>query len=158
MVTFGRRPRPNLLLRPKRYVVWRRYVTMKIRELADAESEESGGDVQESTAMKKTGFAGDIGDQVVTANEVTFRSGERTRLHEHTYGQLLYVTSGRGVVATEDEEREVETGDLIFFEPGEVHWHGTSRDNPSEFTHLTVVVRDEVGQDTTAVGDLEDWE
>lgn len=131
---------------------------MEIRELADAEPEESGGDVQESTAMKKTGLVGDIGNQVVTVNEVTFRPGERTRLHEHTYGQLLYVTSGRGVVATEDEEREVTEGDLIFLEPNEVHWHGTSREDPQEFTHLTVVVRNEVDLDTTAVGDIDEWE
>ena len=130
---------------------------MEIRGVADVEPEESGGDVQESTALKKTGLVGDTGDQVVTANVVTFRPGERTRLHEHTYGQLLYVTSGRGVVATEDEEREVTEGDQVFFEPGEVHWHGTSRDDPEEFSHLTVVIRDEEGQDTTPVGDIEDW-
>lgn len=130
---------------------------MEIRALGAMDAEEVGGDVQESTALKKTGLAGDLGEQVVTANEVTFRPGERTRLHEHTYGQLLYVTRGRGVAATEDEEREVEAGDLVFFEPGEVHWHGTARDDPSEFAHLTVVVRDDVGQDTTAVGDIDDW-
>lgn len=128
---------------------------MEITNLREVEQVESGGDVQESVMLKREGVVGDIGEQVVTVSEVTFRPGERTRLHEHTYGQTLYVTGGQGIVATEDEEYEVSEGDLIFIPPGEVHWHGTAHEDPVEFSHLTYVVRDEVGQDTTAVGDIE---
>lgn len=128
---------------------------MQVQKLSEVDIEEVGGDVQESTALKKEGLVGDVGDQVVTANEVTFRPGKRTNMHKHTHGQLLYVTGGRGVVGTEDEQYTVERGDLVFFHPGEVHWHGTSREDPAEFSHLTVVLRDGVGEGTIAVGDDE---
>lgn len=77
-------------------------------------------------------------------------------MHKHTYGQLLYVTACQGVVGTEDEQYTVEPGDIVFFDPGEVHWHGTSREDPTEFSHLTVVLRDDVGEGTVAVGEHEE--
>lgn len=129
---------------------------MEIRRLSAVDPEEAGGDVQESTVLKREGIVGDIGDRVVTVSEVTFRPGERTRLHTHDYGQVLYVTRGEGVVATVDETHTVCEGDLIFVPPDEVHWHGTARDDPVEFAHITYVVRDAVGEGTTAVGDIVD--
>lgn len=129
---------------------------MEIRKLSEVEPEERGGAVQESTALKKDGIVGHVGEQVVTVNEVTFRPGERTKMHKHTYGQVLYVTRGSGVVATADEEHPVDEGDLIFIQPGKAHWHGTAHEDPVKFTHITYVIRDEPGKDTTPVGDIEE--
>lgn len=126
---------------------------MEIGRPQDAEAETIGGPVQESTAEKRAGVVGDLGDRVVTVSEVTFRPGERTALHYHTYGQVLFVTAGPGYVGTEDEEIRVEAGDVIFFSPGEVHWHGTGPNATESFSHLTYVIRDEVGEDTVAVTD-----
>ena len=67
---------------------------------------------------------------------VSFGKGTRNKFHAHASGQILIVTSGRGIVATETEQREVTVGDVIFFAPGEVHWHGATAD--SEFAHIYV--------------------
>lgn len=129
---------------------------MDITKLSDVESETIGGPVQESVAHKKEGIIGAFDDKVITVSEVTFKPGERTNMHYHTYGQVLYVTDGTGMVGKEGEEREVEEGDLVFFEPGEVHWHGTGRDADSDFSHLVYVIREEVGKDTIAVEETEE--
>jgi quercetin dioxygenase-like cupin family protein len=67
---------------------------------------------------------------------VTFGKGIRNKFHTHESEQILIVTSGRGYVATESEKIEVGPGDVIFFGPGEVHWHGATPD--SEFAHIYV--------------------
>lgn len=56
--------------------------------------------------------------------EVTFKAGARNRLHSHTTDQILIVTGGLGIVATESEEREIAAGDVAFIPAGERHWHG----------------------------------
>ena len=67
---------------------------------------------------------------------VTFGKGLRNKFHTHQSDQILIVTSGRGIVATEQEQREVTVGDVIFFKAGEVHWHGATKD--SDFSHIYV--------------------
>jgi quercetin dioxygenase-like cupin family protein len=67
---------------------------------------------------------------------VHFRPGGRTRPHVHGAGQMLVVTSGRGVVANESSRRLVEAGDVVAVMPGEWHWHGATPD--SAMTHVTV--------------------
>ncbi len=67
---------------------------------------------------------------------VTFGSGARLNFHTHNYEQILYVTEGKGIVATRSEEVTVTPGTCIFIEPGEVHWHGAADD--SSFSHLAI--------------------
>ncbi len=69
---------------------------------------------------------------------VTFGKGTRNKLHTHESAQVLIVTQGRGLVATETEQREVAVGDVIFFAAGEPHWHGAGPD--SEFAHIYVML------------------
>jgi quercetin dioxygenase-like cupin family protein len=124
---------------------------MDIKKLSNVESETIDGPVQESKANKKEGIVGEFNNKFITVSEVTFQPGERTNLHYHTYGQVLYITNGPGRVGTEDDEYKVEKGDVVFFEPGEVHWHGTGETAESNFSHLVYVIRDEVGEDTIAI-------
>lgn len=70
---------------------------------------------------------------------VNFPPGVRNRLHTHDHEQILFVTEGRGIVATENEEREVVPGDLILIPAGERHWHGATEN--SRFAHLYVISR-----------------
>lgn len=126
---------------------------MEVTRLSDADPEVMDGPVQSSTAHVRRGIVGDIGDRVVTVSEVTFRPGERTVMHTHDYGQVLFVTGGTGTVGTHHEEHEVGAGDLVFFPPGEVHWHGTPENATESFSHLTFVVRDEPGTGTTVATD-----
>jgi quercetin dioxygenase-like cupin family protein len=67
---------------------------------------------------------------------VSFGPGARLNFHAHTYEQILYVTEGRGIVATKDKEYTVKPGATIFIQPGEVHWHGATKD--ASFAHIAI--------------------
>ena len=58
---------------------------------------------------------------------VTFEPGARTAWHTHPLGQTLIVTFGLGRVQREGGAvEEIRPGDVVWFEPGEKHWHGAS--------------------------------
>jgi quercetin dioxygenase-like cupin family protein len=58
---------------------------------------------------------------------VTFEPGARTAWHTHPLGQTLIVTSGCGWVQRERGSiEEIRPGDVVWFEPGEKHWHGAT--------------------------------
>ena len=68
---------------------------------------------------------------------VTFEPGARTAWHTHPLGQTLIVTAGCGRVQREGGPiEEIRPGDVVWFPPGEKHWHGAS---PStSMTHIAV--------------------
>ena len=72
-------------------------------------------------------------------NVVNFGRGVRLKFHAHDSEQILIVTAGNGIVATEQEERMVTPGDVIFIPAGEKHWHGAAAD--SEFSHIFIYRR-----------------
>ncbi|MDB5112290.1 MAG: Cupin domain protein [Mucilaginibacter sp.] len=58
---------------------------------------------------------------------VTFEPGARTVWHTHPLGQTLIVTTGSGWVQREGEaKQEIHQGDVVYFTPGEKHWHGAT--------------------------------
>lgn len=58
---------------------------------------------------------------------VTFEPGARTAWHTHPLGQTLIVTSGAGWVQRWGGPREdIRPGDVVWFPPGEKHWHGAT--------------------------------
>ncbi len=58
---------------------------------------------------------------------VTFEPGARTAWHTHPLGQTLIVTAGCGWVQREGGPvEEIRPGDVVWFEPGEKHWHGAA--------------------------------
>jgi quercetin dioxygenase-like cupin family protein len=58
---------------------------------------------------------------------VTFEPGARTAWHTHPLGQTLIVTAGLGRVQREGGPiEEIRPGDVVWFPPGEKHWHGAS--------------------------------
>ena len=68
---------------------------------------------------------------------VTFEPGGRTAWHTHPLGQLLIGTFGEGWVQLEGGPKEViRAGDLVWFEPGEKHWHGATDKNA--MTHVAI--------------------
>jgi len=71
-----------------------------------------------------------------TMNVVNFGRGVRNKFHVHESDQILIVTAGKGIVATEQEHRVVSVGDIILFPAGEKHWHGATED--SEFSHIYI--------------------
>ncbi len=68
--------------------------------------------------------------------QVNFGPGVRNKFHTHTTEQILIVTEGKGIVATDKEEITVGIGDVIFFPAGEKHWHGAVKD--CTFSHIYV--------------------
>lgn len=70
-------------------------------------------------------------------NSVTFEPGARTAWHTHPLGQVLVVTAGCGRVQREDGPiEETRPGDVVWFEPGERHWHGASP--TAAMTHIAI--------------------
>lgn len=68
---------------------------------------------------------------------VTFEPGARTAWHTHPLGQTLIVTNGCGYVQREgDGIKEIYAGDIIYFPPGEKHWHGATATNA--MSHIAV--------------------
>ncbi len=73
----------------------------------------------------------------VAAASVTFQPGARTAWHTHPLGQTLIVTAGVGRVQREGGPvEEIRAGDVIWFEPGERHWHGASPN--LAMTHIAI--------------------
>ena len=63
----------------------------------------------------------------VVGSSVTFEPGARTAWHTHPLGQTLIVTAGRGRVQRWGGPIEdIHPGDVVWFEPGEKHWHGAA--------------------------------
>ncbi len=69
-------------------------------------------------------------------NVVNFSPGARTKFHTHTCDQILYVTSGAGLVGTRDEEVEINEGDTALIPAGEEHRHGAT--DGSDFSHISL--------------------
>jgi 4-carboxymuconolactone decarboxylase len=72
--------------------------------------------------------------------QVNFDRGVRNKFHSHTIEQVLIVTEGKGIVATDKEEIAVVPGDIIFIPAGEKHWHGAAKG--VTFSHLYVMSPD----------------
>ena len=77
-------------------------------------------------------------------SNVNFSRGARNKFHTHSSDQVLLVTSGTGIVATEDGENVVTVGDLIHIPAGEKHWHGATKD--SAFSHISLTQVGSTGQ------------
>jgi len=73
----------------------------------------------------------------VQGASVTFEPGARTAWHTHPLGQTLIVTAGVGRAQREGGTvEEIRPGDVVWFAPGEKHWHGAA---PSTaMTHIAI--------------------
>jgi quercetin dioxygenase-like cupin family protein len=70
-------------------------------------------------------------------NAVTFEPGARTAWHTHPLGQILIVTAGCGRAQREGAPiEEIRPGDVVFFAPGEKHWHGAAP--TTAMTHIAI--------------------
>ena len=86
----------------------------------------------------------------VSGATVTFEPGARTAWHTHPLGQTLIVIAGLGRAQREGGPvEEIRPGDIVWFEPGEKHWHGAAP--ATAMTHIAIAER----QDGKAVDWLE---
>lgn len=76
----------------------------------------------------------------VAGASVTFEPGARTAWHTHPLGQTLIVTAGCGRAQRwGGPVEEIRPGDVIWFSPGEKHWHGAAA--ATAMTHLAIQER-----------------
>jgi quercetin dioxygenase-like cupin family protein len=76
----------------------------------------------------------------VSCASVTFEPGARTAWHTHPLGQTLIVTSGCGWAQRDGGSiEEIHPGDVVWFAPGERHWHGATP--TTAMTHIAIQER-----------------
>jgi quercetin dioxygenase-like cupin family protein len=76
----------------------------------------------------------------VAGASVTFEPGARTAWHTHPLGQTLIVTAGCGLAQREGGRvEEIRPGDVVWFAPGEKHWHGATA--TTAMTHIAIQER-----------------
>lgn len=87
-------------------------------------------------------------DPVLTADgnavaAVFFPPGVRTNWHVHEHGQFLFVTSGHGYAQTRGGSGSLlSPGDVVWFPPGEEHWHGALSDTCLAHTAVSLGTTD----------------
>jgi quercetin dioxygenase-like cupin family protein len=68
---------------------------------------------------------------------VTFEPGARTSRHTHPLGQTPIVMAGCGLAQRWGGSIEqIRPGDVVWFEPGEKHWHGATA--TTAMTHIAI--------------------
>ena len=68
---------------------------------------------------------------------VSFEPGARTAWHTHPLGQTLIVTWGCGRAQRwGGAVEEIRPGDVVWFAPGEKHWHGAGP--KTAMTHIAI--------------------
>ena len=68
---------------------------------------------------------------------VTFEPGARTAWHTHPLGQTLIVLSGLGRCQRDGGPvEEIRPGDIVWFSPGEKHWHGAGPE--TAMSHIAI--------------------
>lgn len=76
----------------------------------------------------------------VQCASVTFEPGARTAWHTHPLGQTLVVTAGCGRARRWGGPiEEIRPGDVVWFPPGEKHWHGAAP--ATAMTHIAIQER-----------------
>ena len=74
---------------------------------------------------------------LLRVTEVTFPAGARNKWHKHAADQVLIVTAGQGIIATDAEERTITPGDVVLIRANEKHWHGATAD--TAMTHYAIL-------------------
>jgi quercetin dioxygenase-like cupin family protein len=76
--------------------------------------------------------------KLFSLQQVNFGKGVRNKLHVHEGDNVLIVTKGKGIVATDKEQFEVGVGDIVFVPAGEKNSHGAAPG--STYSHITLRV------------------
>ena len=82
----------------------------------------------------------------VASKDFNFGPGARNKMHTHSSDQVLFVTAGKGTIATETERQVIVPGDVVHIPSEEKHWHGATPD--SAFSHIALTAK---GSTTTQV-------
>jgi quercetin dioxygenase-like cupin family protein len=109
---------------------------MQIKRCGSQPSAKGPADYFTGTVRIDAPFAGEDPARVGGAT-VTFEPGARTAWHTHPLGQTLLVASGLGWAQREGSPvEEIRSGDIVWFAPGEKHWHGAT--STTAMTHIAI--------------------
>jgi quercetin dioxygenase-like cupin family protein len=110
---------------------------LKVIDVDETPSEDAvGGIFEGGTVNMKTLIDKHVGAKETRVAIVTFPPGARTKMHIHNHEQILYILSGKGIVANEQEEHPATPGTIFLIPAGEKHWHGATQE--SDFSHLYI--------------------
>jgi quercetin dioxygenase-like cupin family protein len=109
---------------------------MKVVRVGDSNEEPANAPIFTGTVNRR-GLIDAETSPAVSVGLVHFTDGGRTKRHTHTGDQILYITSGQGVVATDDQENDVSAGDIVHVPAGEIHWHGSRPGG--DMSHLSIL-------------------
>src|SRR5579871_4979789 len=109
---------------------------MDIKRAGSQPSNKGSGDYFTGTVRIDPLFQADAPARAVEVC-VTFEPGSRTAWHTHPLGQTLIVTAGFGrAQCWGGPIEDIRPGDVIWFPPGEKHWHGASA--TTAMTHIAL--------------------
>jgi quercetin dioxygenase-like cupin family protein len=110
--------------------------TMEIKRIGSQPSSQGSTDYFTGTVRIDPLFEAPDPARVRGAS-VTFEPGARTAWHTHPLGQTLIVTSGLGLAQRWGGPiEEIRPGDVVWFPPGEKHWHGATP--TTVVTHIAI--------------------
>ena len=117
---------------------WQDMMALEAIHIDEAHSEDRVGGVFEGgTVSMKTLIDKQVGAEETTVAIVTFPPGARTKIHVHDHEQILFILSGKGIVANEQEEHIATPGTVFLIPAGEKHWHGATQE--TSFSHLYIL-------------------
>ena len=121
---------------------------MRIVRIAEVPEEAANSPLMMGGAVTRQAIVPPEMAKFVNCGIVNFPRGSRNKFHAHTSDQILIITSGIGIVATDQEEHQVTVGDIAHIPAGEKHWHGARKESP--MSHITIL---EAGSQTTQLED-----
>lgn len=110
---------------------------MKVLKTSDIEARERSGGLFKGRVTVQPVLDSD--DSALRTNLINFDRGAVNVFHVHDFDQVLYVTAGEGIIATETEEIQIGPGDFVVIPAGEKHWHGATPN--SAFSHIAISIR-----------------
>jgi quercetin dioxygenase-like cupin family protein len=114
----------------------RREFTMEIKRVGTQPSNKGPAEYFTGTVRIDPLFQANAPARAAGAS-VTFEPGARTAWHTHPLGQTLIIVSGCGRVQRwGGPVEEIRPGDVVWFPPGEKHWHGAAP--TTAMTHIAI--------------------
>src|SRR4029078_4244933 len=109
---------------------------MKVLKVGDSGQQPAVAPIFMGTVQSRPLVGADAGAKT-TVNMVHFINGGRTNRNTHSEDQILYITDGNGIVATDEHEHHVPAGDIAHIPAGEIHWHGA--EPGKDMAHLSIL-------------------
>jgi len=127
---------PSVLICVNLWLEIEEKINMEIKRIGSQPSNKGPADWFTGTVRIDPLFQASAPARVAGAS-VTFEPGARTAWHTHPLGQTLIVTAGCGRAQREGGPiEEIRPGDIVWFPPGEKHWHGAAL--TTAMTHIAI--------------------